>query len=519
MNGEDYHYAPKPKHLRPAQLLRVLGSSFDPFWMSIERPADAGAWTSKDGSVDTETLGDPNAPVPNANDNGFNFSASPELTEGATRYRRKLEKDANDLHFPELPAEVASAVRDWLVRSATCALHYRWVHLAPVFWPRWMRHTDCEQSRESRSCSFPSGMTCQRAQTTQIKMLAWHCWGNEEVGAVQRRTAVVGNGGKRCLWRQVPYPVLTNLTLLRKINDIGEEIPECQKDYSSVQWRPHWAVRNFTEVLPSPILDLCCLGEKVLGRVRLLKPFLAEINTVVPIGDQLSSSDREAIQYYMELLSVRAWRYTMVLFVSEAEVKCTYNDKNLVVERAQSILVKCGGRHHHFECGSSTNQVSALLGKIDLLKAENEDEFFIPEVYYALLESKIPREMTEVIRVYEDREVSLKQRHTREMQEIKEQLRKYREAADSGRLGWTGSYELLPPNMNTETENRTGIQKEETVRKIHLYTESEARTGIQKGETDQQIVDLQVVKERNRQAIITTRLLGFNRVWLLGQFR
>ncbi|XP_010867299.2 noggin [Esox lucius] len=212
MHTEDYYYAPKPKHLRSAQLLRVLGSSFDPFWMSIERPAEAGVWTSKEGSIDTEAWGGPNAPLPNAKNKGFNVSASPELSEGAARYQKKLEKDAEDLDFRELPAEVASTVRDWLVRSATCRLRYRWVNLAPVFWPPWMRHTDCEHLSDSRSCSFPSGMTCQRAQTTQIKILAWHCWGSEEVGGINRGTVVVGagvTGGKRCLWRQVPYPVVT----------------------------------------------------------------------------------------------------------------------------------------------------------------------------------------------------------------------------------------------------------------------------------------------------------------------
>uniref|UniRef100_A0A4W5L993 Noggin n=1 Tax=Hucho hucho TaxID=62062 RepID=A0A4W5L993_9TELE len=156
MNEGDYHYAPKPKHLRHNRLLRILGSSFDPFWMSIERPAEA--------RVDTDASG------------------------GQTASRG----DPPDLDLSELPADVASTLRDWLVRSATCGMRYQWVKLAPVFWPRWLRHTDCEKSGGSRSCSFPSGMACRQAQTTQIKILAWHCV-----------------AGRKCLWRQVPYPVVT----------------------------------------------------------------------------------------------------------------------------------------------------------------------------------------------------------------------------------------------------------------------------------------------------------------------
>uniref|UniRef100_A0A8C9RNA6 Noggin n=1 Tax=Scleropages formosus TaxID=113540 RepID=A0A8C9RNA6_SCLFO len=150
INAEDYHYAPKPKHLRPARLLRILGPSFDPFWMSIE-PEDV------------------------------------------------------------LPRDVAAAVRAWLVRSATCALRYKWVDLGPVFWPRWLRHTDCDQPGRVQSCSFPAGMACRRAQVTQIKILAWHCWGSEDRGVEAAGVADLGLAmyGKRCVWRQVPYPVVT----------------------------------------------------------------------------------------------------------------------------------------------------------------------------------------------------------------------------------------------------------------------------------------------------------------------
>ncbi|XP_071032502.1 noggin-2-like [Oncorhynchus clarkii lewisi] len=221
MNEEDYHYAPKPKHLRHNRLLRILGSSFDPFWMSIERPAEARVDTDASGGQ-TASRGDPPAYPALTNyttKEGFNFGASPELTEGAARYQRKLQNDAEDLDLSELPADVASTLRDWLVRSATCGMRYQWVKLAPVFWPRWLRHTDCEKSGGSRSCSFPSGMACRQAQTTQIKILAWHCWSSEERGGdglremagIDRGTVVVGTGvaGRKCLWRQVPYPVVT----------------------------------------------------------------------------------------------------------------------------------------------------------------------------------------------------------------------------------------------------------------------------------------------------------------------
>ncbi|KAM4603279.1 noggin-2-like [Polymixia lowei] len=179
IHAEDYHYMPKPKHLRPSRLLRVLGSSFDPFWMSIERPSEVS------GVLTSEVGGDtPPGPLPNYTTirEGFNLSASPELIKGAAHYRQKLEKEAADLDLSFLPPDVSSSVRAWLVRSASCALRYRWVDLGPAFWPRWLRHTDCEKSDGLQSCSFPSGMECLWAQIAHIRILAWHCWGHEQTG-------------------------------------------------------------------------------------------------------------------------------------------------------------------------------------------------------------------------------------------------------------------------------------------------------------------------------------------------
>lgn len=196
-NTEDYHYMPKPRHRRPSRLMRLLGSSFDLFWMSIEQPSEASGG---------QLLG--------------NLSASPELREAAAKHRQKLEKEAADLDLSSLPSHVASSVRDWLVRSATCGLSYQWVDLGPAFWPRWLRQTDC--GRSDGSCSFPGGMECVRAQTAHIKILAWHCLDIREGGDGSRRikadgsdgSTEMGTGGvmKRCLWRQVPYPVVTACT-------------------------------------------------------------------------------------------------------------------------------------------------------------------------------------------------------------------------------------------------------------------------------------------------------------------
>lgn len=136
------------------------------------------------------------------------------LREAAANHRQKLEKEAADLDLSSLPSHVVSSVRDWLVRSATCRLSYQWVDLGPAFWPRWLRQTDCERSDGERSCSFPGGTECVRAQTSHIKILAWHCLEIRERSdgprGIKADRPEIGAGEvmKRCVWRQVPYPVV-----------------------------------------------------------------------------------------------------------------------------------------------------------------------------------------------------------------------------------------------------------------------------------------------------------------------
>ncbi|XP_040002887.1 noggin-2-like isoform X2 [Xiphias gladius] len=214
-NTEDYHHLPRPRHHRPSHLLRLLGSSFDPFWMSVEQPFEASVGPLLHGDTPPAKL--PNYPT--IKEKSY-LSSSPELRESGASHRKKLEKDAAGLDFGSLPSDIASSVRSWLVRSATCELYYQWMDLGPAFWPRWLRQTDCERSGRVRSCSFPSGMECVRAQTTHIKILAWHCLEIRDGGDGSRK--IVGEryngstevGTTEAMKRKVFF---SNITLLQSL--------------------------------------------------------------------------------------------------------------------------------------------------------------------------------------------------------------------------------------------------------------------------------------------------------------
>jgi len=172
LSPEDYRYAPKPRHLRPGRLRRLLGPAFDPFWMSSEEPLGRNLSAKED----QETM-------------------SRELADSSGRYRRKLWREVEGMELPpELPADMARLLRRWLVERAACRLTSAWVDLGPVFWPRWVRHTACRTGPPA--CSWPPGMACRPAQLAHLKLLAWHCW------------AARPPGPPHCAWRQVPYPVV-----------------------------------------------------------------------------------------------------------------------------------------------------------------------------------------------------------------------------------------------------------------------------------------------------------------------
>ncbi|CAN9509864.1 unnamed protein product [Ophioblennius macclurei] len=192
LGATDDHEAPEPRLHRPSRLRRLLGSSFDPFWMSVDEPPEA--------------FGGRRPLLPHHEGNAT------ELRDAAETLRRELEEQAAALDLHLLPLDAAVAVRRWLADAASCDLHQQWVDLGAAFWPRWLRRTDCD----GRSCSFPRGMACVRARTALIHILAWNC---VEVRGQGDRSGKVGGersdlGAEaetswKCLWRKVSHPVVT----------------------------------------------------------------------------------------------------------------------------------------------------------------------------------------------------------------------------------------------------------------------------------------------------------------------
>ncbi|KAJ7330106.1 hypothetical protein JRQ81_016280 [Phrynocephalus forsythii] len=127
LSPDDYHhYLPKPKRLRSTQLMKLLGSSYDPFWMSVEEPQEK-----------------------NASLEGLN-TLSWDLVERRTQLQKELFQETEGLDLSELLVShnlsrtIIRHFQQWLVETATCHLTSSWVDMGTIFWPRWVRHTYCD---------------------------------------------------------------------------------------------------------------------------------------------------------------------------------------------------------------------------------------------------------------------------------------------------------------------------------------------------------------------------------------
>ncbi len=127
------------------------------------------------------------------------------------------------------------------------------------------------------------------------------------------------------------------------------------------------------------------IKEEIVRSVSFCPPGPHALLLVIPVktASEELSTEIKAAEMHMKLLSERVWKHTIVLFVCDEGVEEP-------AIREHKILEKCGGRSHVLQrsaCESPT-QISELFQKIDNLVEENRGEFFIPQVYYELIQQK-----------------------------------------------------------------------------------------------------------------------------------
>ncbi|KAI4899541.1 hypothetical protein NFI96_016151 [Prochilodus magdalenae] len=162
---------------------------------------------------------------------------------------------------------------------------------------------------------------------------------------------------------------------------------------------PGWSYRdiyNTPENMKNEIIrsvTLCPPGPHALIVVLCLESFT----------DAPSTKELKVISEHMKLLSERAWKHTMLLFLCDKDMGDPIINEH--IQKANGLLEKCGNRHFVLH---SEAQVTEFLQEIEKMVEENCGDFFLPQIYYDYMQKKTPHNVADMIKMYEEREEQLK---------------------------------------------------------------------------------------------------------------
>ncbi|TSK62616.1 hypothetical protein Baya_4744 [Bagarius yarrelli] len=143
----------------------------------------------------------------------------------------------------------------------------------------------------------------------------------------------------------------------------------------------------------------------------------------------------------MEMFSKRVWKYTLILFLCEEVVEESTIQEH--VQKAERLLETCHGRHFVMLLSEAETQIHGLLEEINFMVKENLDDFFLPPVYYEVIQSKIPQDIRDLETRYEDKFKMLRQEYCRRLT--------YKEQTDEPLLKRRrGSSENIRPNFSED---------------------------------------------------------------------
>lgn len=151
------------------------------------------------------------------------------------------------------------------------------------------------------------------------------------------------------------------------------------------------------------------IKNEIARSVTLCPPGPHALILVFPVntGDVPSVNEFKSASHHMELLSERVWNHTIVLFLCDGDVEESTITEH--IHKAEKLLEKCRGRYYVMQHSESETQVHGLLNEIDSVVRENLGDFFLPQVYYEVIQSKLTQNASELKKQYEDREEKLKE--------------------------------------------------------------------------------------------------------------
>lgn len=166
---------PKERDKNVGDLKRLLGSSFNSYFTSIENPLKA------------RTPGN-NSIV------GNSLRSSPRMSFNLTKMKFYLRKENGKRK--ELGKKVTQKFQRWLWNLSRCPVRYRWVDIGEQMFPRYIKVGTCSRKK---TCSFPAGMKCIESDWKVINVLLYHCISDNNINSVN----------PNCQWRPMNLDILT----------------------------------------------------------------------------------------------------------------------------------------------------------------------------------------------------------------------------------------------------------------------------------------------------------------------
>ncbi|XP_031419754.1 GTPase IMAP family member 9-like isoform X2 [Clupea harengus] len=219
------------------------------------------------------------------------------------------------------------------------------------------------------------------------------------------------------------------------------------------------------------------IKQEIIRSATLCLPGPHALLLVLPISmhDQIPSANEiKSASHHVALLSHRAWRHTIVLFVCKDEMDTSAIDQQ--VQGAKKLIDKCEGRYFILH---NDSDVTALLQKIEDMVEENCGDFLIPQVSYEESEKRMQR-IANQIGMHEKRVEELEQLYRGKCEKMeldfREQLGKLEQEINDYKSGGTmkrrSSSEFLPPNMAETSQGGAAVQHQDSVKE--MVAENEA---------------------------------------------
>ncbi|KAG7462054.1 hypothetical protein MATL_G00198510 [Megalops atlanticus] len=213
--------------------------------------------------------------------------------------------------------------------------------------------------------------------------------------------------------------------------------------------------------------------QEIVRSASLCPPGPHAFLLVIPVGE-FPEREKKTVKKHLYLLGERAWRHMMVLFTSEEELRDTAIEERIEKEgeSLRWLLEKCGNRYHFLSSAPDCprTQVTELLKKVEQMVEENCGDFYLPQVYYDIIESRTPRELTELRVKYEEREEQLKQRFRKKEEEMKKKFEEEFSRRENELMSRKRSRSIdIPPNLSGDRgDEELNEQKQERIKEPEI---------------------------------------------------